>query len=382
MALMNNRRSKRDEMVIDPFNAPDPVMPHDEPDLVGIYDPVVTSEEGNAKTFQPSKKPSKTSRTSHNRKVGTQTDTHTWHETTYSAPEYTAPEAQPTPTPTNSPSFTPPKQSRHKRRTRQTQGNKRRRLIFVVIFLIVVGQCLSIVTSCIDSLSSRLSERDDTDYYSSYLYTDPFEELDYSYNLEPGNATIDPSLSWYDNKQTIENLGTDVLINEMDKISAGTAPYSEQAAAVFSSELSYASGFTLEDIGLDSQKVASDMTSQITYDVSSVSLYSPEDETSQDRYDTEGVIFFYVDCPDIDSIAWDLASYINYDLELESGDTLDEKDLELIAEEYNRLVAETSPRERFLMTDISVSVAPGGSDVSVILDESSWDNTVRDILDA
>ena len=38
MARRGTRRSEQDEKVIDPFNAPDPIMPHDEPDLAGVYD--------------------------------------------------------------------------------------------------------------------------------------------------------------------------------------------------------------------------------------------------------------------------------------------------------------------------------------------------------
>ena len=87
MARQGTRRSEQDEKVIDPFNAPDPIMPHDEPDLAGVYDPIVSPDEDTDNAFRSSK----------DRTVGTKKDTHTWHDPSYTAPTYEAPEVQETP---------------------------------------------------------------------------------------------------------------------------------------------------------------------------------------------------------------------------------------------------------------------------------------------
>lgn len=55
MARRGTRRSEQDEKVIDPFNAPDPIMPHDEPDLAGVYDPIVSPDEDTDNAFRSSK---------------------------------------------------------------------------------------------------------------------------------------------------------------------------------------------------------------------------------------------------------------------------------------------------------------------------------------
>ena len=388
MALKPYKRSKRNEVNIDPFNAPDPVMPSGEPDLMGVYDPVVSSEEDFVRAFQSSK----TSKPARDRKVGSQTDTHTWHEETYTAPSYSAPEVQEAPTsvPSSAPasSFNPPKRSHRKKRVREVEPKPRaqksllQRVFTAIVFIIVIGQFFTLIPSCIDSFSSNFSGNDDYEYYSDYSYSNPLDDMDYSYSLEAGITTIDPSAPWYENSDAFDDLASDVFSAEMDSIIAGESPYPEQAAAVFEYEFSSSCGFDLSEVGLDSQTIGTDMTSQITYEVSSANADNLDSYNYQAGFTTTGTLFFYVDCPDVASIAWDLASYVNYDLDLEPGDTVSEEDMELIAAEYNRLLTETSLRNRFLMVDFSATVAPGGSDVTISLDESSWDYAVREIVDA
>lgn len=372
MARRGTRRSEQDEKVIDPFNAPDPIMPHDEPDLAGVYDPIVSPDEDTDDAFRPSK----------DRTVGTKKDTHTWHDPSYTAPTYEAPEVQETPAPKPLP------RRRHRKRyanpspVPQHRRKTANRILGLFFIIIVISQVLTIIPSCIDSISSSFSDDGEYDYTFDYAYIDPFEDLNYSYTLQPATASIDPALSWYDNETTADNLASDVLRTEIDKMAAGESPYSEQASAAFSYEFTDSCGFELDEVGLDSQTISSDITSKITYKVSSVSIYTSGDESSQAGYDVSGIIFFYANCPDVDSIAWDLASYITYDLDLEPGDEIDDKDLDLIAEEYNRLIAETPIRECFVTADVSGEVIPGGSNLTLSLNETTWDDTVRTIFGA
>ena len=98
------------------------------------------------------------------------------------------------------------------------------RILGLFFIIIVISQALTIIPSCIDSISSSFSDDDEYDYTFDYAYIDPFEDLDYSYTLQPATASIDPALSWYDNETTADNLASDVLRTEMDKMAAGESP--------------------------------------------------------------------------------------------------------------------------------------------------------------
>lgn len=386
MAWRSRGRSLRPEEVIDPFDAPDPVMPGGEPEGLpqdGSSD-LAAEDMGAPVAFDPG--------------VGSRVDSHEWHRERPAAsgrPDRGAgagPSAGHAPAPTP---WQPPAQAgapRTRTPTAPDAGARRPRrrgagrIVGIFIAVVFAMQFVGIAGGCVSALLERVGAPgwDDAGHDYAYDYPSPLDDMEYSYDLEPVVTTLDPSLDPLTRRDQLEDVvRQEVEANLLDLQAAGD-PYAGQAAHVFSDEFTATCDFEPSELGIDPMALAGELLPGTTYEISGASVFDGyvDDDDAISGYEVEATVYVDAEVPDFDSIAFDLALYVKYDLDLRAGDEPTDEQRRLVAEELDRLVDETEPRSRVAYVDLSGEVAPGHAEATLAMDEESWDGAVRILLGA
>ena len=361
MAL--TRRERHVEDVVDPFNAPDPVMPAEEPEQPSPSE----ADAGAAADAGPGD-------ATGDAWVGSQPDTHEWHREGATRDGHAPADATPGRTPARR--VPQPPQPDWEAQRRRKRRAARRVTIYLVVVIVLCAA--TVVPACVTSVLDRVS--DDTDPWSyEYDFTSPLDEIDYSYDLVPASGTVDPADPDASRNATLEGLALQAVEDNLAGIPAGTDPYPMLAAQVFSAEFRDSCGLDPAEVGVDAQALATELLPQATFEVSDPIVYDAYGEEPGEPFETDAMVSVDAEIPDLASVAWDLGSYVEWDLELEPGDEPTEKQRRLVAEELDRLLAETDPDSSFVLVDVTCEVDEAGQ-ATVVVDDASWDYAVRDLL--
>ena len=152
----------------------------------------------------------------------------------------------------------------------------------------------------------------------------------------------------------------------LGSIAAGDEAY--VASGVQRVEDTFASYFGLSpaEMGVDADALVRWQLSNMTYQVSSSYAYA---DPAFGGYALEGTVYFDLALPTLNDILYDLSDYIYYDLDYSSYDkVLAPGDTELIAAELERLKAEIEPWDTYQSIDYTGSAASDGSDIETEFD--------------
>ncbi len=369
------QRPESDGVNIDPFNAPDPVMPGGEPDFA--RDPA----EGDADGIERVVRRNERREPGHFRhRAGSD-----WHRSPKTpgpsmdgrtAARTQAPEGSPAPSPIADAEAAERRAAEERRvkradarrqiakaerragKTRGKGSGGRRLGCIIALVVIVATGVIGPLISCSAVLLDGIFD----DGSSGYDYI-------YEYDYTDGDATspadwdaldaADEGAAELARTTTEESLQAMVACDQ-----ACVDAVSERFAESFESWTSVSP----EEAGIDADAVARWALENMTYEVDadSVSAYATDAEDG-DGYDVPTYIDASVSCPDLGDVVMGLREVIVDQTDLWSGEPLDDADRELIADELDRLMADTAFADGSLYLSYDVAADAEGTPRSIEL---------------
>lgn len=336
------------ETQIDPFNAPDPVMPGGEPDL-GLHGDVDLHDGDGLDRM---------ARRNERHEPG-----HHEHRPHLSHDENDRHPAGGAPSPVedaeeeggHSPEFSSESAERRWRRARHREDVRRARaeyrserkgakkgrtgcLVLLIIFLLF-GSWIGSFASCVFSTIEDAFDGD-----SSYDYEDD------GY----GDATYD-SVTAYD--AVAEEFSSSTAEYELDSLVGGDEHYVGLVAQNFSEDFESWTGTSVEEAGIDADEVARWALAHTTYDIESAYVFG---EQTSDGYAFESTVYFYLYAPRTSELAAGLSTFMSDEYDLWSGEVLTDGDREDIRAELERLMDEAEAGENYMSFDFAVTMDADG----------------------
>ena len=362
----------RPDKQIDPFNAPDPIMPGGEQTM----DPG-EAHGGGLERF---------SRT----RAGESKRRHTSHH--YQAPREHA-DAYEAPSTDGTPGTVAAERARHaaeetkraaqkakraaKAAAKRARGSERQssrrgclvKAILLVIAFSMLGSCSSILSELFYSNDYSISSSDSysSDSYSSDTYT-------YS------NGLTSEEMS--ELEHAVERAAMDQFMLDMDALLAdGDGTLSQRLATRFSESFSLYCNTTVENAGLDAAAVARWALDAVRFEVTGANMWA---DSYDDLFFT-GSVYFDAFVPDVDDVAYELSSYI-YDHFADSystGMVFDETQRAELAEALTQAeesaLAETEART-FFMQEYQGTSDTTGATIELAHDEEDWESNIQSMF--
>lgn len=395
-----------DEPMIDPFNAPDPVMPTDEPSLEApdssdgserlrkhelqrrleraraeasrghhapehrssLYTSPTESSQGPVDAPAPSSATSSaaqrtapdtadesswlgtsSSSSSRKRRSGHR-DRHTWHRTA---------------------------EARRAAARQANPGNRahvRRLMIYIIVIVIILSGAIGPLFVACSAVTGDLFDQvfdsgtaSDADIYDDYDDTDA-DSPDYEIT---GTLASDA-----------EESATMLTRERLDSAIAGTNEETLQIAEnAFTQAFETYSGLTPDEAGIDARAVAERVLANLSYNDLIAYAYT---ETSDAGYDIDCTVYYSIETPQIDDIAYDLRwntpSSI-WDTYRESG-VLDEESREALAAELESILADLGSNRTEYSTylEFTGTAQQDGSGLELELDQDVWESEMGWII--
>ena len=286
---------------IDPFNAPDPIMPGGEPDFeMSREQPDADDGIGRMARRNERKEPG-------HGKHRPQRARHDRNSDSGSAKPADAPVSpvrEETPPEPKAASTGRRERGQRERRivergVRKTvtggRPEKRRNsfgclIVFILFFTLsgAIGALFEGCSSCVDSLFSE----DDYTYEEDYTYDD-------SYDYD--GAAYDTA------RDALDEATESATIEELEFALSGGEPYVERVMAGFSYGFTNIMGFTPEEAGIDVRPIAERVLARGTYDVDSVYAFG---DATADGFAFECSSYFYITMPDLMELGYDAADFL------------------------------------------------------------------------
>ena len=362
------------ETEIDPFNAPDPIMPGGEPDL-GLRDDGDLHDGDGLDRMARRNERHEPGRREHR--------PHLSHDTDDAQPADAYP-AGGAPSPVkgaeeagdHSPEFSSESAERRWRRARHREDVRRARaeyrserkgakkgrtgcLVLLIIFLLF-GSWIGSFASCVFSTIEDAFDGD-----SSYDYSYDYEDDGYE------DATYD-SVTAYD--AVAEEFSSSTAEHELDSLVGGDEYYVGLVAQNFSEDFESWTGASVEDAGIDADEVARWALAHTTYDIESTYVFG--DQTS-DGYTFESTVYFYLYAPRTSELAAGLSTFMSDEYDLWSGEVLTDGDREDIHAELERLMDEAEASENYMAFDFAVTMdADGENPQFEIVNQQEFDDRI------
>ena len=355
------------EPPIDPFNAPDPIMPGGEPD----FEPAREHPD-------PDDGIGRIARRNEMKEPG-----HFLHRARRDEPTAPSRSTSPVtpedaPAPQNTPRV-PEKPARRRQApfraasattpsTSEERGKTRRKSLGCIVALIIAFTLFSNLFGLLASGCSAMmdiffeSDADssyDYDYDYEYEYSDEYDHEAESAAEEAGDAK-----AW---EITADNLESMVNAEE---------PFLGSTVEALGQTIESYTGYTADELGIDTEAAARSLLERSSYEIDhSYTFVDPASE----GYALDCSIYFYVHFPNYRDAVSELSETI-WDLEaegfLEDG-TLPEDLSAQIREDFTTLLDETSDEERYLYLELVGTADEEGGNVQVSLADGAWDETFR-----
>ena len=380
------------EPAIDPFNAPDPIMPGGEPDLSsdGARDRHDGIERIARRNEQ--KEPGHFRHRAHTERragtaspafggdpspvVGHEPDDEMPQRNTASAAHGTAASAD-----ALSGSYQPPQEAtqnyqaptrrRGARRARpaSTAGSSSHRkgrlgciialIIGLSVFANVTGALVSGCSAIFDGLLGADSYSD-SDYDSTYSYSSDYDSD--AYDAADDNATA---------------MARTVSENMLAEVTAGEEPYFGIAKEGLEQSLQTYTGHTAEELGISLDDAARYLLEHTSYSFNS-EPYAFVDETT-DGFDVEASDYFHLSTPDYSAAALAASDYIwdNVPSSYTSDEPLPADVAAGAAAAFTSALESSSERELYLYVDLMGTADADGENVQLKFDRNAWEETFR-----
>lgn len=286
---------------IDPFNAPDPIMPGGEPDFeMSREQPDADDGIGRMARRNERKEPGhgkhRPQRARHDRSSDS--------GSAKPADAPVSPVREETPPEPKAASTGRRERGQRERRIVErgvrktvTDGRPEKRrnsfgclIVFILFFTLsgAIGALFEGCSSCVDSLFSE----DDYTYEEDYTYED-------SYDYD--GAAYDTA------RDALDEATESATIEELEFALSGGEPYVERVMAGFSYGFTNIMGFTPEEAGIDVRPIAERVLARGTYDVDSVYAFG---DATADGFAFECSSYFYITMPDLMELGYDAADFL------------------------------------------------------------------------
>ncbi|MBM6782941.1 hypothetical protein H6A08_00935 [Enorma massiliensis] len=396
-----------DEPMIDPFNAPDPVMPTDEPSLeapdssdgserLRKHELQRRLERARAEASRGHRAPEhrSSSYTPPTESSQGPVDVPAPSSATSSAAQRTAPDTADESSWLGTPSSSSNRKRRSSHRDRHawhrtaearraaarqaSPGNRahaRRLMIYIIVIVIILSgaigplfvACSAVTGDLFDQVfdSGTASDADIYDDYDDYGDTD---SPDYEIT---GTLASDA-----------EESATMLTQERLDSAIAGTNEETLQIAEdAFTQAFETYSGLTPDEAGIDARAVAERVLANLSYNDLIAYAYT---ETSDAGYDIDCTVYYSIETPQIDDIAYDLRwntpSSI-WETYRETG-TLDEESREALAAELETILADLGSNRTEYSTylEFTGTAQHDGSGLELELDQDVWESEMGWII--
>lgn len=347
---------------IDPFNAPDPIMPGGEPDFLqqeardidGIERVILRNERkepghGAHRARMPWKRQQAETPRAKRNASPVHTDT----------PARTASSANDAGT--RRPAR--PRRSKQTEPTAKTSKNKRGcGCIVLLLIFIITGQLSSIIASCSSSLEAGFEDswsQDDDSWSSSsngFVNDEDYYDDDVAYELE----------------EDFETLCQDETRTTLDAMAAGDASYTDLVVSGFTQSFETYLGISPADAGIDTAAIAQQALASIDDDIESAYAYA---YASEDGYDLECTVYFDFSMIDIRDLVYDLSSFVDTNDQLSQAiydEALTEQDKQLLRDELARLMEDPEEYDTFTCIDFTGSAELDGTGLVMTDGLDAW----------
>ena len=355
------RRSHSGDENIDPFNAPDPVMPSEEPER---EDP--DPDDGIARI----KRRDERRRGNMSGAASNSYQPPTYNHDDASSAHGSSWQGASTGTNAGAESASSHHHNRSKRaprapRTHHSEQNTSSRTascaIYLIIFILLSGAIASGAGMLLSSCSAAVG-----DVFEGLFEDDGprYEDIEPSAPREVEDAVVSAV-------QTETKLQLDALIaGESD----GVSRFEQGATDIFQSYC----GATPEELGLSAHEIAIWQLSHASYDLSSAHAYLSQ---IGEGYKGTANVYFDFTAPDITALAFELSAHLpNGYLEPGEADALTPEDLQKIRAAYDAYTAgEPEYEERFSVMNFEAATDLEGGNCAIALDTEAW-NTELDWL--
>lgn len=342
---------------IDPFNAPDPIMPGGEPDFLqqetrdvdGIERVVLRNERKEPGHFAHRARLPWKRQQRNASPVRSESDEPSSHART-------APDAAPT--------RRRPAPPRHSDKAGDTQGNKRKRGCGCLAFLLammIISSLGGVISSCSDSLEAGFEDSwssDDTWSESSdgFVNDEEYYDYDVAYQLE----------------EDFEDLCQDETRDIFDAMAAGDATYADLVVSGFTESLDVYLGISPADAGIDTAAITQQILASVGYDLESAYAYT---YASEDGYDLTCTVYLDFSMIDVRDLAYGLSTFVSEHDDLDQAiynGTLTEEDKQLLRDELARLMNTPETYETFTYIDYVGAAALDGTELTITDGIDGW----------
>lgn len=264
--------------------------------------------------------------------------------------------------------------------TRSTPGKRRSTrgclILFIIFFIlsggmsVMLGACSAIVNGLVAGVDGIINQIDapTSDDSSHDAYDD---EPAYDYDQDASSTAED----------TARTLATEAAQARLDAMIAGTDASLDLTSQAFSDAFVEVSGITPEQAGIDPAAVARWALGGASYELDSAYAFST---ATADGFTLDGSVYYDIAAPEAGELVYDLYDYltdiVGYDAlnALAGTDTALSADAtSALASELARLQDQAATREVFLYLDYTGTASADGDDVSIELVESLWESNLR-----
>ena len=349
---------------IDPFNAPDPIMPGGEPDFLqqetrdidGIERVVLRNERKEpGHSAHRARLPWKRSRSD---AAHQQRNASPVRSESDEAPSHTrtAPDAAPT--------RRRPSPPRRLDEAGNTRGNKRKRgcgcLVFLLV-MIIISSLGGVIASCSDSLEAGFEDSWSSGYTWSensdgFVNDEEYYDYDVAYQLE----------------EDFEDLCRDETRGIFDAMAAGDATYADLVVSGFTESLDVYLGISPADAGIDTAAIAQQALASIDYELDSAYAYT---YASEDGYDLTCTVYLDFSMIDVRDLAYGLSTYVSEHEDLDQAiynGALTEEDKQLLRDELARLMNNPEAYETFTYIDYVGAAELDGTELAITDGIDGW----------
>lgn len=378
----------RSEPDIDPFNAPDPVMPTDEPSFEMDVDDGAErlrrhEEERRLRTWTSAHGRHKGIPSAH--LANSRAESHQaqaaelFGETDHAEDSWRARAAEQAKHSARTARSSRAKHDRHAwhqrfaaQATDGAEGARRsamRRLrtaVALAVFLGILGVFLApLLSMCSSVLDGVLTTREDV------------SNIDLEFDIE-----YDPSI-YSQVCDDFEELAITATEDRLSQIAAGEDGYLERVSAAFSSTFEACAGVTAEEAGVDAQEVASWMLAHSSYTLEDSTSYG---SATQEGFEITSSVYFDFAMPDVDHVVSDLWLDMQYrDPAIFTGDSVSDEERATAQAAVDALITQDGRAQMdetyTYMHYIGTSTLEG-EELELTFDEDAWDDSTRWIFDA
>ena len=370
---------------IDPFNAPDPVMPGGEPQLT-----FPTEKRDGDDGVERIARRNERKEPGHFRHRAHTSSHESWNSfstqnssdgSAQTSPIQTEPEASPQAG--GNIGATPSGQARTQRKQRSRRGTsgaqapagKQRKktfpyffLLILIIFLLTGG--LSTIGSCVastlDGVISIFNGNSDAD--SARVAYDDYSS---SISSDPDELAEDQAL------ETLHELVSTETTGMLDGIQQGDGYYCDLIVQRLDEDFKTWTGRSAEEAGIDLYALAQWSMSNMTYEVAD--QYELIEHSDSEGYTADCSIYFYLWSPNVGDVLSELSSFMTNDLETWRDEPLSDAEREQIQAKLQELMDEADPskREAYLYIDYTGTTDVDGFNGEITFDDQEgWEDSI------